>query len=91
MVMQEFFSHKEGYIALIFIAVFGLPMVAGIVGYFWYKLRRDEILASLKRDMLERGLSAEEIQKVIEAGAPAPGEVDQTITRLLGGSPSPPR
>jgi hypothetical protein len=84
--VQEFFSNKASYVALIFIVVFGIPMVARVVGYFWYKARRDELLACLKRDMLERGLSAEEIRTVIEAGAPPANEVDQTITRVLAGT-----
>jgi hypothetical protein len=34
----------------------------------WYKIRRAEILGSLKQDMLNRGMAAEEIQTVIAAG-----------------------
>lgn len=41
---------------------------AAIVMDFWHKIRQAEILGSLKQDMLKRGLSAEEIQLVVEAG-----------------------
>lgn len=34
----------------------------------WYKIRRAEILGALKQDMLNRGMSADEIQTVIAAG-----------------------
>jgi hypothetical protein len=81
--MQDFFSHKGAYVVLVFVAA-AVPIVAGVVGYFWYKLRRDELMTSLKQEMLERGMSADDIQKVIEAGARTPTEVDQTICRLLG-------
>ena len=33
----------------------------------WHKLKSDQVEADLKRDMLDRGMTADEIQKVIEA------------------------
>lgn len=56
--------------------VIGLVAVAGglLVGMFaiamdfWHKIRKAEITAALKRDMLNRGMSAQEIQTVLEAG-----------------------
>ena len=38
---------------------------ACIVGKYWVKLRQVEI----KKDMLERGMSADEIQAVLDAGS----------------------
>lgn len=35
----------------------------------WHKIRQADILGSLKLDMLKRGMSAEEIHTVVEAGA----------------------
>jgi hypothetical protein len=54
----------------------GLVAVAGglLCGMFaivmgcWEKIRRAELSAGLKRDMLNRGMSAEEIRTVLEAG-----------------------
>jgi hypothetical protein len=43
--------------------------VTAIVTDFWQKIRRAEIAAALKRDMLSRGMSSEEIRTVIEAGS----------------------
>jgi hypothetical protein len=41
----------------------------GIVAGCWQKVRRAEIVAALKQDMLNRGMSADEIRTVIEAGS----------------------
>jgi hypothetical protein len=43
-------------------------MVAIIAGN-WRKIRRAEMEAALKQDMLNRGMSAEEIKTVLEAGS----------------------
>lgn len=42
--------------------------IAAIVGNFWYKAHKDKQDHDLKRRMLERGMSAEEIERVISAG-----------------------
>jgi Na+-transporting methylmalonyl-CoA/oxaloacetate decarboxylase gamma subunit len=39
-----------------------------IIGAFWTDIRKKEIAAALKHDMLERGMSADEIRVVIDAG-----------------------
>ena len=46
----------------------GIPIVA-IVGVFWYKIVRTTSEAELKRSMVERGMSAEEIERVLAAGS----------------------
>jgi hypothetical protein len=66
--MDAFFSHEDAYIVLAFLAL-ALPAATAVVAYFWFKVRREEVQAGLKRAMIERGLSAEEIRIVIEAGA----------------------
>ena len=43
--------------------------LAGIIMGCWHALRQAEITAALKRDMLNRGMSADEIRTVIEAGS----------------------
>jgi hypothetical protein len=35
---------------------------------YWHRIRKAEIAAKLKHDMLDRGMSAEEIRIVLEAG-----------------------
>ena len=42
--------------------------VVGLVGYFWSRVLRDSAAIDLKREMIERGLSAAEIALVVEAG-----------------------
>ena len=47
----------------------GLAMSAAFgLSTAWSRMRRAQIAADLKRDMLDRGLSAEEIKTVLEAG-----------------------
>ena len=55
--MTELFASKGFYLTLIFALVFTIPALAAVLGYFWYRVRRAEIDASLVHDMLERGLS----------------------------------
>jgi hypothetical protein len=53
-----------------FLAVGGglLMGFVAILGAFWIEIQKREIAAALKHDMLERGMSAEEIRVVIDAG-----------------------
>jgi hypothetical protein len=44
--------------------VFG---ITAVIASIWFKLRKAEIAATLKQDMLNRGMSADEIKTVIEA------------------------
>ncbi|HEY2759348.1 MAG TPA: hypothetical protein VGI75_01355 [Pirellulales bacterium] len=54
----------------------GLLAIAGgllcgltaIIAAAWYRIRKVEIAASLKQDMLNRGMSADDIKTVLEAG-----------------------
>lgn len=43
--------------------------ITAILAGTWSKVRRTEIAASLKQEMLNRGMSAEEIRTVLEAGS----------------------
>jgi hypothetical protein len=43
--------------------------IIGIIAGAWQKVRRTEIAAALKQDMLNRGMSAEDIRTVLEAGS----------------------
>jgi hypothetical protein len=44
-----------------------LTSVVGSVGYYWSKARRDDQEAALKQEMLQRGMSADDIVKIIQA------------------------
>lgn len=50
------------------IMIFGIPIVA-IVAYYWHEVVKNRSNNELKRSMLERGMSAQEIEQVINAGA----------------------
>jgi hypothetical protein len=81
--METFFANDGAYVVLAF-ATLSIPAAAAIVTYFWYKLRRDEMLASLKRALSDRGMSAEEIRAVIEAAPHGSTEVAQDLAALKG-------
>ena len=52
--------------------VFGLPMVLGAIAIITGHMRQsrvDEANAALKRDMIDRGYTADEIIRVIDAGS----------------------
>ena len=44
--------------------------VPAIIMSCWAELRKVEAMAALKQDMLNRGMSADEIRTVVEAGSP---------------------
>jgi hypothetical protein len=75
--MQEFlsrFGNDEliGLVAVVGAFLCGIPAV---VGGIWYAIRNAEITGALKQDMLNRGMSAEEIQIVLDAGTGRSGKV----------------
>jgi len=73
--MQEFLSKFDGGELIGLVAVSGgllcgiLCGVTGIIMGCWVELRKTEAAATLKQDMLNRGMSADEIRMVIEAGS----------------------
>ena len=79
--MLEIFSANPWLVAVAEIALVTLVcVVVGIVCISFNVCRRKIRLAQfdfeLKRDMLQRGLSAEDIRTVIEAGRPAVSDHD---------------
>ena len=73
--MSEFLSKFDGGEFIGLVAVGGgllcgiLCGITGILAGAWEKVRRTEIQAALKQDMLNRGMSADEIRTVVEAGS----------------------
>ncbi len=49
--------------------LFAVPIV-GIVSGVWYKIAKTQSDNELKRSMVERGMSAEEIERVMAARTP---------------------
>jgi hypothetical protein len=68
--MTEFLSRFDGgeLIAILSIVCGALFLIVALVADFWHKIRKAEVAAKLKQDMLDRGMSAEEIKIVLEAG-----------------------
>ena len=81
--MQTFFANDGAYIVLTFAAL-SIPMAAATVAYFWYKLRRDEMLVNLKRELSDRGMSADEIRAVIEVTPHGSTDVAQDLAAVKG-------
>ena len=48
-----------------------LCVITAIIAGNWQKVRRAEITAALKQDMVNRGMSADDIRTVLEAGSKA--------------------
>ena len=44
-----------------------ISTVVSSVAYCWHSVRKAELDASLKQEMIQRGMSADEIKQVIEA------------------------
>jgi hypothetical protein len=47
-------------------------LICGVLvmaGEYWHRIRKAEIAAKLKHDMLDRGMSPDEIRIVLEAGS----------------------
>jgi hypothetical protein len=84
--METFFAKDGAYIVLTYAAI-SISAAAAMMGYFWYKLRRDEMITSLKRELSARGMSAEEICTVIEAVPHGSTDVAQDLAAFNGASP----
>lgn len=57
---------------LIFWAAIVLICVVPSISYYVYRWRKVELDAELKRDMIARGMSADEIERVLAAGSTSP-------------------
>jgi hypothetical protein len=72
--MSDFLSKLEsrdivGLVTILCCLIFALSPIVAIC---WYKIHKNRTIAALKHDMLDRGMSAEEIKTVLDAGTKAP-------------------
>jgi hypothetical protein len=51
------------------VAILIVTVAVPVLSHHWYKVRKAEMDTSLKHEMLQRGMSAEEIALVLEAPA----------------------
>jgi hypothetical protein len=78
MVIAEFFGNITGIITVSLI--FGMPIIIAVVSTLaknWRKVHESEHAAALKQSMIERGMSADEIERVLRAG-PVTGASEAT-------------
>jgi hypothetical protein len=61
--MPSFLANPANFFWLAIAVIVCLPVVAE----YWRKMRKDELDANLKQDMLARGMSADEIERVLSA------------------------
>jgi hypothetical protein len=72
--MREFFESLPGILFITFI--FGGWVITGVASSImdnWRKVRQAEQLAALKQTMVEKGLSAADIERILAAGVGPPG------------------
>ncbi len=53
--------------SLAVVGAFSIPLAA-IIGSAWYKMNKVRYENELKRSMVERGMSADEIERILSAG-----------------------
>ena len=66
---SEFFGNSPAMVAITLI--FGGWIITGVVGSImsnWRKVREAEQIAALKQSMVEKGMSAADIERVLNAG-----------------------
>ena len=71
---------EQGWWAIATMVIAGgwiIPIAVGAIASNWRKARQSEQLAVLKQSMIERGMSAEEIERVINAGMPSKKQTEE--------------
>ena len=74
--LAEQLWHKIFEMPQIIFVVGGLIAMATIIGSFWYKAQKLQSENALKQTLAERGLSADEIERIIAAQAKEPSDSD---------------
>jgi len=77
--MNELLENPFVFVLGILLITVAVPVIA----HYWYEMRKHESDAALKHDMLQRGMSAEEIRMVLDIPAKKPGKnvAVPTLTR----------
>lgn len=77
--MPELLAKFDGgeLIGLLSVLMGGLIAITAIVSVHWRKARRAEQDAALKQQMIERGMSAEQIAQVLAASSKSPKDHDE--------------
>jgi hypothetical protein len=92
--VQDFLSQLAAHRDVVSILFIVLGLAAGTVVWLaslWFRHRRLELEAALKQDMLNRGMSADEIERILRArmgGGPG-GAKGTAVSRAASGGPHP--
>jgi hypothetical protein len=82
--MSTLFAAGIGdYHDLIFWGAILLICIVPSISYYLYKWRKTELEADLKHDMIARGMSAEEIERVLSARMSPPGDESSKTRREI--------
>jgi hypothetical protein len=73
---------SEDLAVVSFFTIVGLTTIISLIVAFWYKLRCMEMETALKQDMLNRGMCAEEIERVMRASASKDCETLQKTSKM---------
>jgi NADH:ubiquinone oxidoreductase subunit 3 (subunit A) len=65
---EKIFSNT---VNIVVIMALSIPIIA-VIGYYWHEVLKNRSNNELKKSMLERGMSAQEIEQVINAGIKQP-------------------
>jgi hypothetical protein len=76
--MQEVLNSPYLFVLGILVITVAVPVIT----YYWHKTRRIEMESALKQDMLQRGMTAEDIKTVLEATSSI-GAKDHSRHRLM--------
>ncbi len=60
--------HSQNSIPICAFVMTGIVIVTAVIAKTWGRIRRAEMEAMLKHKMLDQGMSAEDIKKVLESG-----------------------
>ena len=73
--VEQFISKLEPHdlVAVVVLTLGALIALVAIIATHWRTHKRTEVEAALKQEMLARGMSAEDIERVIKAGASSSG------------------
>ena len=68
--MYEYLMRFSPWEMIVLVSIVGglFVIIFAVAGDFWHRVRKVEIETKLKQDMLDRGMSAEEIRTVLDAG-----------------------
>jgi hypothetical protein len=61
-----------------------IPVTAGAIAKNWRRARESEHLALLKQSMIERGMSVDEIERVVNAGMPGRKPAEEKSSVVYG-------